>query len=107
MPTNRRFPLHYITPKNPVWDRVTDFAVLVSEFTCKRVRIADLVGIQAYVTIAGVEEIKATCDRRPPFVVKIAGVYYIRDGHHRVTAAMLAGRKTITAEVRELEETNV
>jgi len=105
METYRRFPLHYITEKNPTWDRVNDLNWFVSDFKIisALVKVADLVGTQAYVTIAGLKDLS----ERPIFVVKIRGVLYIRDGHHRVTAALLTEQKTITAEVLELEETNV
>ena len=107
MAINRRFPLHYITPKNPDWERVTALDWLFSAKAYESVLLTDLVGVQAYVTIAGTDKIKTTDDRRAIFVVKIAGIYYIRDGHHRVTNAILDGRETIKAVVMELEEENV
>lgn len=107
MRTNLRFPLRYIMPRNQKWERVTDLTWLTSACSHRYVRVADLVGIQSFVTIAGIKTIKTTDDRRPIYVVKIASVYYIRDGHHRVTNALLSGKKKIFAAVLELEDENV
>jgi len=58
--------------------------------------VSKLVGTQPSVLIKGL----AALDwRRPIYVVRIAGVYYIRDGHHRVYRAIQRGQKTIAAQV--------
>ena len=36
-----------------------------------------------------------------PFVIKEDGVYYVQDGHHRVSAHLLAGRPTMIVDMVE------
>jgi hypothetical protein len=101
MRIKERFPLKYIRPSHPHWDRVTlDTDWHAYPKVTATLTIADLVGVQPYVTIRGVYD--DTPDHRSINVVEIQGVKYIRDGHHRVTRAIKRGRKTIIAEVLTL-----
>ena len=100
-----RFPLKYIRPTHCHWDRVnldTDWvaATNANKTVIATLTIADLVGVQPYVTIKGVYDDEP--DYRTINVVEIEGIKYIRDGHHRVTRALRRGRKTIVAEVLTL-----
>ena len=101
MRVRERFPLHYIRPTHRDWDRVNlDTNWHAHPKTFMRVRIANLVGVQPTVTIRGVYNDER--DDRPINIVKIAGVLYIRDGHHRVVRAIKRNRKTILAQVLTL-----
>lgn len=76
----------------------------------RRVRI-DLEGIgkgQPTAQIAGIQraiEIAAEKDtnkeEKVPMIVKENGTYYVQDGHHRVCAHLLAGRKSMVVDMTE------
>jgi hypothetical protein len=101
MKTKERFPLRFIRPTHRDWEYVNDLFWWNHQHPVSRVAIADLVGIQAYVTVNGVADADET-SVHPIYVVEVAGVKYIRDGHHRVTRALKRGHKTVSAEVLTL-----
>lgn len=100
MRTNIRFPLRYVTPRNSLWERITGLEWWAATKLCYRVQLSKLIGVQAHVTVAGVRDV--CWPPMPIYVVKIGNKHYIRDGHHRVTRALQAGKKTILAAVIEL-----
>ena len=78
-----------------VWEEVTGFNWFASVVTARRVPIPSLIGTQRSVVVKGLVK----RDRRRILVVSIRGKNYIRDGHHRVTRAIMRGQKTIGAYV--------
>lgn len=74
----------------------------------QRVRIADLVFCQEEVSIKGLiyhsqPGQPSFCGDSYPHVVGYAEKLWLSDGHHRVLAALLRGRKTILARVLRLQ----
>ena len=107
MKIKERFPLRFIRPTHRDWDRVNlDTVWWDHPHPVCSVTIAELVGVQAYVTIKGVADADET-SVRPIYVVEIAGVKYIRDGHHRVTRALKRGHKTVIAELLTLSKRRI
>lgn len=107
MSTRIKFPLRHISPRHPHWDRVnlgTNWYAHSKRLT--RVKVANLIGVQASVRgpISNLHRakrcnLKVTDWRRPINVIRIGGIFYIRDGHNRVNRALVCGRKSIMAWV--------
>jgi hypothetical protein len=94
-----KFPLRHISYKHWAWDKVNGVGHNMGEFKLRRIRIDKLVGTQPSVRLLGVKH--ASSYGRPILTVRVGGVIYIRDGHHRVTRAVQRGQKTILAWVKE------
>lgn len=96
---NIPLPFHFIAHNHPDWD---DAAFYVGwsagDKQLRRVPVEWLVGVQ--------KDIDHNYMSRPLSlrirVCVVDGVYYVRDGHHRVAKALRLGRKTIWAEVLEV-----
>lgn len=56
-------------------------------------------GIQRAIDIAHEKDTGKA--EKVPLVVKENGVYYVQDGHHRVSAHLLAGRKNMVVDMTE------
>jgi hypothetical protein len=75
----------------------------------KSFKLDELTAMQNRVNSSKVNAIRASMDKsgKMPLVVSLNGKLYIADGHHRATAAWLAGEETIDAHYKDLdEETN-
>ncbi len=62
-------------------------------------------GMDLYIllTLAGLFR-KTNEDTTPIEVVRHGRVYQLTDGRHRVIASIIAGRKTVLANVREIDD---
>jgi hypothetical protein len=96
------FPLPHVRTFSARWNIVNDLAYQRHDFTVTCVSVASLRGTQRSVTTRGLAEVNERWSySRPIYVVRIAGINYIRDGHHRATRAFNRGQKTIRAYVLE------
>jgi hypothetical protein len=93
-----KFPLPKVGYHTLEWDIATTLNWFMVSHTVRRLPLKKLVGTQSSVLIRGVKNVNW---KRPVFVIRINGVYYIRDGHHRVTRAFLKGQKTIRVQLTE------
>jgi hypothetical protein len=87
----------YVRAFTKMWDRVNNLRWVESTKYLCRVQLSELIATQPRVYARGLKH----PDPRPILVVKIGRQLYIRDGHHRATKALNAGRKTILAWVAE------
>ena len=100
--TRVRIPLKRTRTFSARWNIVNDITYQSHDFTLMRVPVASLRGTQRSVTTRGLAEVNERWSySRPIYVVRIAGINYIRDGHHRATRAFNRGQKTIRAYVYE------
>lgn len=94
-----KLPFEFISPQHPDWDTAAFCADWWSrEKELRYVRVEWLIGVQDTI-----DEWFMNRDLSIPIrVAVIDGVYYVRDGHHRVSKARKLRRKTILAEVLEV-----
>lgn len=61
-------------------------------------------GMDPYVLMALTKMFRCSNEDVEPILVRVTGDYYtLLDGRHRTVASMMAGRKTVLAEIEEDE----
>jgi hypothetical protein len=97
-PVSLPLPFPFIKPSHPDWDDAAFYSGWVEwETQLRRVPIEWLVGVQKNID----DKFMTRPLNIPIRVCIVDGVYYVRDGHHRVVKARALGRKTILAKVLE------
>lgn len=92
-------PFHFIKNSHPDWNNAAVYPGWRQlDKQLRRVPVEWLVGVQKTID----SDYMTHPLTIPIRVCVVDGVYYVRDGHHRVSKALRLGRKTILAEVLEI-----